>query len=61
MLVAVGPLILLYGLQQEKNAVEGEQEQLTLLMEEQESACVLVCLWKDTVQTVNAQLTGHIP
>lgn len=60
-LMAAGPLLLLRGLQQEKQAVEGKQEELTLLMEEQEGVCVLLHLWEDTGQTVNTQLTRYIP
>lgn len=61
MFVAAGPLLFLHGLQQEKQAVEGKQEELTLLMEEQQSLCVLLHLWEDTVQAVNTQLTRYIP
>lgn len=59
--VAAGPLLRLHSLQQDKHAVEGEQEELMLLMEEQEGVGVLLCLWEDTSQTVDTLLTGHIP
>lgn len=59
--MAAGPLLLPRGLQQEKQTVEGKQEKLTLLVEEQEGVCVLLCLWEDTGQTVNTQLTRYIP
>lgn len=48
MLVAADPPLLLYGLQQEELAVEGEQEELMLLVEKQDGACVLLRLWEDT-------------
>lgn len=47
-LVAADPPLLLYGLQQEELAVEGEQEELMLLVEKQDGACVLLRLWEDT-------------
>lgn len=59
--MAAAPLLLLHGLQQEKQTVEGKQEELTLLMEEEEGVCVLLSLWEDISQTVNTQLTGYIP
>ncbi len=59
--MAAGPPLLLHGLQQEKQAVEGKQEKLTLLVEEQEGVRVLLRLWEDTGQTVNTQLTRYIP
>lgn len=60
-LVTAGPLLLLRGLQQEKQAVEGKQEALTLLVEEQKGARVLLRLWEDAGQTVDALLARHIP
>lgn len=48
MFVAADPLLLFHGLQQEKLAVEGEQEELMLLVEEHDGVCVLLHLWEDT-------------
>lgn len=59
--MAGGPPLLLPGLQQEQQAVEGKQEELMLLVEEQESVRVLLRLWEDAGQTVNTQLAGHVP
>lgn len=54
--MAAGPLLLRHGLQQEKQAVEGKQEELPLLMEKQEGVCFLLRLWEDTSQPVSTQL-----
>ncbi len=54
--MTAGPPLLFHRVQQEKQAVEGEQEELTLLMEEQEGVCVSLRLWKDASQTVNTSL-----
>lgn len=61
MLVAADSLLLLRGLQQEKLAVEGEQQELMLLVEEHDGAGVLLRLWKDTGQAIIALLIGYIP
>lgn len=61
MFMTAGPLLLLFSLKQEKQAVEGKQEELTLLIEEKEGVCVFLRLWKDTSQTVNTSLACYIP
>lgn len=60
-LMAAGPPLLPRGLQQEKQTVEGKQEELMLLVEKQDGVCVLLRLWEDTSQTVNTLLKRYIP
>lgn len=59
--MAAGPLLLLHRLQQEEETVEGEQEELLFFVEEEKGVCVLLCVWEDTSQTVDTQLTRYIP
>lgn len=54
-------LLLLPGLQQEQHAVEGEQEEAALLVEEQQRVRVLRRLREDPSQALNAQLITHVP
>lgn len=61
MFMATGLLLLPLGFQQEKQAVEWKHEVLALLIEKQEGVCVPLYVWKDTGQTVCAQLAGHVP
>lgn len=55
------PRLLPVRLQQEQQAVEGEQEAPWLLLEEQNDVRLLPCLRKDIAETVKTQLTGQIP
>lgn len=54
-------LLLLPGLQQEQHAVEGEQEEAALLVEEQQRVRVLRRLREDPGQALNTQLIAHVP
>lgn len=58
----LGPTRLLpVGLQQEQQAVEGDQEAPWLLLEEQDDVRLLPRLREDVAETVKTQLTGQIP